>query len=46
MMDDLRILRDGLCIWNTITLDSLTENGRKKLYAAQDLVEKIWKQTD
>ncbi|WP_041272407.1 hypothetical protein [Desulfitobacterium hafniense] len=41
--DQLRVLRDGLCVWNTIILDSLTERGRLKLYAAQDLIEKLWK---
>jgi len=41
--EQLRILLEGLCIWNTICLDSLTENGRKTLYKAQDLIEKLWK---
>lgn len=40
--EQLRILRDGLCVWNTIVLDSLTERGRAKLYNAQDLVERLW----
>ncbi|WP_313182096.1 hypothetical protein [Lacrimispora sp.] len=40
--EQLRTLRDGLCVWNTIVLDSLTERGRTKLYDAQDLVERLW----
>lgn len=40
--EQLRVLRDGLCVWNTIVLDSLTERGRTKLYNAQDLVERLW----
>lgn len=41
----IRILRDGLCVWNTIVIDSLTERGRLKLHAAQDLIERIWNQS-
>lgn len=40
--EQLKILRDGLCVWNTIVLDSLTEKGQITLYSAQDLVEKLW----
>lgn len=40
--EELKMLRDGLCVWNTIVLDTLTERGRIKLYNAQDLVEKLW----
>ncbi|WP_156945300.1 hypothetical protein [Lacrimispora indolis] len=40
--EQLRVLRDGLCVWNTIVLNSLTERGRTKLYDAQDLVERLW----
>lgn len=40
--EQFKILRDGLCVWNTIVLESLTERGRSKLYDAQDLAEKIW----
>lgn len=43
--EQLKILRDGLSVWNTIVLNSLTDRGRTKLYAAQDLIEKIWNQT-
>lgn len=41
----LRTLLEGLHIWNTICLDSLTEKGRIKLYAAQDLVERLWSES-
>jgi len=40
----IRILLEGLCVWNCPALDLLTERGAKKIYAAQDLIEKIWKE--
>lgn len=43
-MEQLKQLRDGLCVWNTIILNSLTERGRTKLYIAQNLAERLWKE--
>ena len=40
----IKILLEGLCVWNCPALDLLTERGAKKIYAAQDLIEKIWKE--
>lgn len=37
----LEVIFIGLHTWNTICLDSLTKDGRRKLFDAQDLVEKI-----
>lgn len=44
-LDQIRTLRDGLCVWNTVTVDSLTDRGRIKLFAAQDLIERIWNES-
>lgn len=39
--EELEVIVIGLHTWNTICLDSLTKDGRRKLFDAQDLVEKI-----
>ena len=43
----LRILIEGLSIWNCPALDALakfTDKGQSKLFAAQDLCERLWKE--
>ena len=40
----LRILFEGLCVWNCPAIDLLTDKGRSKLFAAQDLCERLWKE--
>ena len=40
----LRMLLEGLCVWNCPAVDILTDRGRKKLHAAQDLAERLWKE--
>ena len=43
----LRILLEGLCVWNCPAIDALvmfTDSGQSKLFAAQDLCERLWKE--
>jgi len=43
----IRILLEGLCVWNCPALnllDQFTERGREKLRRAQNLIEKLWKE--
>lgn len=45
-LEQFKILRDGVHTWNTICLNSLTERGRKKIFDAQDLVDKLWRESN
>ena len=38
----LRVLLEGLCVWNCPALNLLTERGVAKLRAAQVLIEKLY----
>ena len=41
----LRILLEGLCAWNNLAVDLLQDIQREKLYKAQDLIDKMWKES-
>lgn len=43
--EQLRVLLEGLCVWNCDALNLLTKHGQGKLRKAQDLIEKIWNES-
>jgi hypothetical protein len=44
--EQLRVLLVGLRVWNCPAIDLLTEEGRERLYAAQDLIHKLWSENE